>query len=82
MSHIADLGALLRLWRQRARERRLAAQFTDRDLWDVGLTRGDLHRDFAQPFWRGHAVRDSVRPDPIGASTCLRPMKAAATAAR
>jgi len=32
-----------RLWRRAARERRLALQFTERDLRDLGLTRGDLH---------------------------------------
>jgi uncharacterized protein YjiS (DUF1127 family) len=79
---IAHLGTLFRRWRQRERERRLAAQFTDRDLWDVGLTRGDVYRELARPFWRANGVRDSVRPEAIGAVTCLQPMKAAATAAR
>jgi uncharacterized protein YjiS (DUF1127 family) len=31
--------------RQRARERQLAIQISDRDLRDLGLTRGDLHRE-------------------------------------
>lgn len=38
-------------WRARrelGREQRYAAQFTDRDLWDVGLTRGDIHREFSR----------------------------------
>ena len=82
MIHLASLRTLYRLWQQRARERRLAAEFTDRDLWDVALTRGDIYREFARPFWRGDGVRGSVRPDTIGAMTCSRPMKAAATAAR
>jgi hypothetical protein len=30
--------------RQRTGERRLAMQFSDRDLRDLALTRGDLHR--------------------------------------
>ena len=55
---------------------------TDRDLWDVGLTRGDLYRELAHPFWRADGARDSVRSDAIGAMTCSQPMKAAATAAR
>ena len=79
---IAHLGALFRLWCQRATERGLAARFSDRDLWDVGLTRGDLYRELAHPFWRGDNARVSVRPDEIGAVTCSQPMKAAATAAR
>jgi uncharacterized protein YjiS (DUF1127 family) len=82
MARLAHLGALLRLWRQRALERRLAAQFSDRDLWDVGLTRGDIYREFSRPFWRADAVDGSVRLSPIGAMTCSQPMKAAATAAR
>jgi uncharacterized protein YjiS (DUF1127 family) len=82
MIRVAQFGALVRMWRRRVRERRLAAQFTDRDLWDVGLTRGDVYREFARPFWRGDGVRDNVRPDQNGAMTCSRPMKAAATAAR
>jgi uncharacterized protein YjiS (DUF1127 family) len=39
---------LIDWWRQRqqvARERRLATQISDRDLRDLGLTRGDLHRE-------------------------------------
>lgn len=38
---------LIGWWRQRrrfVRERRLAMQISDRDLRDLGLTRGDLHR--------------------------------------
>ena len=41
-------GRLIGWWRQRrqlARERRLAMQLSDRDLRDLGLTRGDLHRE-------------------------------------
>jgi uncharacterized protein YjiS (DUF1127 family) len=79
---IAHLDTLFRRWRKRVQERRLAAQFTDRDLWDVGLTRGDVYRELARPFWRADGARDSVRPEAIGAVTCLQPMKAAATAAR
>jgi len=47
---------LWRLWRQRAHDRRFLAQLSDRDLWDVGLTRGDVWREQSRPFWRtdGH----------------------------
>jgi uncharacterized protein YjiS (DUF1127 family) len=51
---------LWHLWRQRSRERRYAAQFTDRDLWDVGLTRWDVYREFSRPFWQA----DGKRGDP------------------
>jgi uncharacterized protein YjiS (DUF1127 family) len=50
---IAHLSTLFRLWRERKRERRLAGPLTDRDLWDAGLTHGDVCREFARPFWRG-----------------------------
>jgi uncharacterized protein YjiS (DUF1127 family) len=39
---------LIDWWRRRqqvAREQRLAIQISDRDLRDLGLTRGDLHRE-------------------------------------
>jgi uncharacterized protein YjiS (DUF1127 family) len=29
----------------------MAAQFSDRDLRDLGLTRGDIVRELAGPFW-------------------------------
>ena len=34
-------------WHERRRDRRIAAQFTERDLRDLGLTRGDLYRELA-----------------------------------
>jgi uncharacterized protein YjiS (DUF1127 family) len=52
----AEGGTLLRLWRtwrSRAREKHLAAQFTERDLRDLGLTRGDLRRALdGRGWWR------------------------------
>ena len=62
---------LFRSWRQRTRERRVAAQFTDRGLWDLALTRDDVARGFAQPFWRAAAapslwrVRSSSRANVV-----------------
>jgi uncharacterized protein YjiS (DUF1127 family) len=80
---VNHLSALYRLWRQRARDRRLAAQFSDRDLWDIGLTRGDIHRELCRPFWWAKATRGSVVPSQtLGATRCSRPIRAAATAAR
>jgi uncharacterized protein YjiS (DUF1127 family) len=47
---------LLRLWhrwRRAVRERRVASKFTDRDLRDLGLTRGDLfHVLNGNRWWR------------------------------
>lgn len=52
----AGLGqalALLRRWRRRVYERRLLARFGERDLRDLALTRADIQREIAKPFWRG-----------------------------
>ena len=50
---MARLQALLRLWRRRVRERRALAEFTDRDLRDLCLSRVDVQLELAKPFWRG-----------------------------
>ena len=42
------LWRLIRLWRQRARDRREADLIGERELRDIGVTRGDLHREFAR----------------------------------
>jgi uncharacterized protein YjiS (DUF1127 family) len=39
-------------WRQRARQRRLLAQLNDRLLSDIGLSRSEVEREAAKPFWR------------------------------
>jgi uncharacterized protein YjiS (DUF1127 family) len=46
-------GLLLRLWRalRQRRELRRLAEFDDRMLRDVGVTRGDVERALASPFW-------------------------------
>jgi uncharacterized protein YjiS (DUF1127 family) len=50
---LPDTGTLVRLWRERKWQRRLAEQFIERDLWDAGLSHGDVCRELARPFWRG-----------------------------
>ena len=76
------IATLWRLWRQRARDRRLVAQFSDRDLRDLGLTRGDIYRELAGPFWWTQgASTASVRVQTTGATTCSQATKEAATAA-
>ena len=54
--HISDLfhqlGQTLHLWRELARQRRELAQWTDRDLHDVGLSWSDVVREVEKPFWR------------------------------
>jgi len=42
---ITGLGILYRCWRQRSRDRQSAAQLTERELHDMGLTRADIYRE-------------------------------------
>lgn len=55
----APLAAALRLvaWGarclERARQRRLLAELDDRRLRDLGLSRADVAREAAKPFWLG-----------------------------
>ena len=65
----AQVGTVLSLivrmwrpWRRRAQERQLAGQVTDRDLADMALTRGDLYREFARPFWRADRTESGHQP--------------------
>jgi uncharacterized protein YjiS (DUF1127 family) len=46
------LLATMRLWRQRARQRRALAELTERELADFGATRADVYRELSTPFWR------------------------------
>jgi uncharacterized protein YjiS (DUF1127 family) len=39
-------------WRRRLYERRLLAQFTERDRHDLALTVADIQREIEKPFWR------------------------------
>lgn len=48
----ARLLPLLAEWRRRLRSRAALARLGDRDLRDIGLSRGDLARECAKPFWR------------------------------
>jgi uncharacterized protein YjiS (DUF1127 family) len=42
----------LRLWRERAHQRRALAMLDDRLLRDIGLTRFDVANEIRKPFWR------------------------------
>jgi uncharacterized protein YjiS (DUF1127 family) len=44
--------ATLREWRRRSRDRHQLAQFNERMLADIGLTRGDAEFIANKPFWR------------------------------
>jgi len=47
------MARTLRLWRARSRERQQLAAIDGRDLRDAGLSRYDVERELAKPFWRG-----------------------------
>jgi uncharacterized protein YjiS (DUF1127 family) len=49
---LAQLGETLHMWRERQRQRRELAQWTERDLHDVGMSWGDVIREAEKPFWR------------------------------
>jgi uncharacterized protein YjiS (DUF1127 family) len=51
-SVLAQLGETLHIWRQRYQTRRELAQWSDRDLHDVGLTHSDIAYEVEKPFWR------------------------------
>ena len=42
----------LHLWRQRYRDRRELARWTERDLHDIGVSRSDIAHELEKPFWR------------------------------
>jgi uncharacterized protein YjiS (DUF1127 family) len=51
-SLFAQLSETLHVWRDRQRQRRELAQWTDRDLHDVGLSWSDIVHETEKPFWR------------------------------
>ncbi len=46
------LAEMLRVWRDRIRDREGMANLTERDLRDARLTHADVHAEIAKPFWR------------------------------
>ena len=42
----------LHIWRERYQRRRELAQWTDRELRDIGLTHSDIASEVDKPFWR------------------------------
>lgn len=51
-SALAGVGETLRLWRERAQQRRELAQWTERDLHDLGLSWSEMLAEADKPFWR------------------------------
>ena len=49
---LVRLTETFHVWRDRRRQRRELAQWTDRDLHDVGLSWSDIAHEAEKPFWR------------------------------
>jgi uncharacterized protein YjiS (DUF1127 family) len=49
---LAQLGETFHVWRERQRQRRELAQWTERDMHDVGISRSDIANEVEKPFWR------------------------------
>jgi uncharacterized protein YjiS (DUF1127 family) len=48
----AQVEETIHVWRERHRQRQELAQWTDRDLHDVGVSRSDIVHEAEKPFWR------------------------------
>lgn len=48
----AQLAKLIRLWSQRAEQRRHLTTLTNRELEDVGISASAAAAEAAKPFWR------------------------------
>ncbi|MEO6780965.1 MAG: DUF1127 domain-containing protein [Bradyrhizobium sp.] len=49
---LTQLGDTFHVWRERRRQRRELAQWTDRDMHDVGISWSDIAHEVEKPFWR------------------------------
>jgi uncharacterized protein YjiS (DUF1127 family) len=52
LGFLARLGDTLHVWHDRWEQRQELAQWTDRELHDVGLSWSDVVREAEKPFWR------------------------------
>ncbi len=49
---LAQLSDTFHVWRERQRQRRELAQWTERDMHDVGISWSDIAHEVEKPFWR------------------------------
>jgi uncharacterized protein YjiS (DUF1127 family) len=49
---LGRIGETLHVWRERQRQRRELAQWSSRELHDVGLSWSDVANEAEKPFWR------------------------------
>jgi uncharacterized protein YjiS (DUF1127 family) len=47
-----QIAETFRLWRERMHQRRELTQWTERDMHDAGLSRGEVLFEAGKPFWR------------------------------
>jgi uncharacterized protein YjiS (DUF1127 family) len=48
----AQVEETIHTWRERIRNRQELAQWSERDLHDVGISRSDIIYETEKPFWR------------------------------
>jgi uncharacterized protein YjiS (DUF1127 family) len=51
-SLLSRIGETVHIWRQRYQSRRELAQWSDRDLHDIGISWSDVAYEAEKPFWR------------------------------
>ena len=51
-SLLGQLSDTFHVWRQRSAHRRELAQWSDRELHDIGVSSGDAIYESSKPFWR------------------------------
>jgi len=51
-SVLSRLAETLHVWQQRRESRRELAQWSDRELHDIGVSSGDAIYEASKPFWR------------------------------
>jgi uncharacterized protein YjiS (DUF1127 family) len=49
----ARISRVVGLWRERRRQRQSFDTFGHRELRELGLSRWEVERELAKPFWRG-----------------------------
>ena len=51
-SVLSQVAETLNVWRQRYRDRRELAKWSDRELHDIGVSHSDAIYQASKPFWR------------------------------
>ena len=49
---LSQLAETFHVWRQRYRSRRELANWSERELHDIGISWGDIAYEIEKPFWR------------------------------